>query len=89
MNRYLAVTLAACLPLAAHAFGNDGFDAGFQHGYATGYKQSSGSSIDPIPPIPPIERIPRLNDPESSYERGYLEGLQRGFEKGDRRRYGR
>jgi hypothetical protein len=54
----------------------DGFCDGFEHGYITGYKQGSGSSIDPITPICPIEPIKGLNDPDSDFEFGYTIGYQ-------------
>jgi hypothetical protein len=57
----------------------DQFCAGFERGYITGYKQATGSSLDPLTPLCPLQPMKRLSDPDSDYEHGYLIGLQRGL----------
>ena len=52
------------------------FCTGFKQGYQTGYKQSTGSSINPTTPLCPLQPLKKLNDPKSDFEHGYLIGLQ-------------
>jgi hypothetical protein len=59
--------------------GGGDFCEGFERGYATGYKQASGSSIEPISPICPIQPIKKLSDPDSDFEHGYIIGLETGL----------
>ena len=58
------------------------FCAGFERGYITGYKQSSGSSFDPFTPFCPFQPFKRFNDPESDYEHGYIIGYDKGTTEG-------
>ncbi len=60
------------------------FCRGFEHGYSTGYKQASGSSLEPLTPLCPLQPLKGLNDPQSDYEHGYLIGLQKGLQEGRR-----
>jgi len=57
----------------------DQFCDGFERGYIAGYKQATGSSLDPLVPLCPLQPLKRLNDPESDFEHGYLIGLQKGL----------
>ena len=66
---------ASCAPIKASA---DEFCDGFERGYATGYKQASGSSLDPLPVICPLKPLKKFNDPPSDFEFGYLLGLAHG-----------
>ena len=63
------------------------FCAGFEHGFASGHMQASGSSLPPLSPLCPLQPLKRLNDPDSDYEHGYIIGLNKGYQKGSRRRY--
>ena len=65
------------------AFASD-FCRGFEHGYSTGYKQASGSSLEPLTPLCPLQPLKGLNDPQSDYEHGYLIGVQKGLREGRR-----
>jgi hypothetical protein len=67
--------------LASISFADD-FCNGFEQGYKTGYKQTSGSSLDPLTPLCPIEPIKGLNDPDSDFEFGYTIGFKEGMSKG-------
>jgi hypothetical protein len=58
------------------------FCAGYERGYITGYKQSSGSSFDPFPPFCPFQPFKGFNDPESDYEHGYIIGYEDGVRAG-------
>jgi len=62
------------------AYASD-FCRGFEHGYSTGYKKASGSSLEPLTPLCPLQPLKGLNDPQSNYEHGYLIGLQKGLTK--------
>ncbi len=64
-----------------HANGNQ-FCPGFERGYISGYKQSSGSSYDPYTPYCPYQPYKKYNDPESDYEHGYIIGYEKGLQKG-------
>jgi len=70
--------------LALFSFGAlaDQFCDGFERGYITGYKQASGSSLEPLPPLCPLQPLKKLSDPDSDFEHGYLIGLQRGMRAG-------
>ena len=78
-----AIFVAAIISIAtaSSAFASD-FCAGFERGYATGYKQASGSSLDPLTPLCPLQPLKSLNDPDSDFEHGYLIGLQKGLMEG-------
>ncbi|MGA9855093.1 MAG: hypothetical protein WBR29_07450 [Gammaproteobacteria bacterium] len=79
--RVLAILTAAAVLLAStpgHAQG--GFCDGYQRGYITGYKQASGSSLDPLPPLCPFEPLRTFGDPESDFEFGYTIGYRAGLE---------
>ena len=58
------------------------FCDGFEEGYKTGYKQSSGSSFDPFVPFCPMQPFKGFNDPESDYEHGYIIGYEEGKREG-------
>lgn len=60
----------------------DEFCDGFEKGYITGYKQASGSSLEPLTPMCPMQPMKRLNDPDSDYEHGYIIGLSKGMQNG-------
>ena len=60
----------------------DDFCDGFERGYITGYKQASGSSLDPLTPLCPLQPLKKLSDPESDFEHGYLIGLKKGMRDG-------
>ena len=64
-----------------HAGGNQ-FCPGFERGYISGYKQSSGSSFEPFTPFCPFQPFKGFNDPESDYEHGYIIGYEKGLQKG-------
>ena len=74
--------LALVLILIGSASFASEFCDGFEEGYATGYKQSSGSSFDPIVPFCPIQPFKGLNDPESDFEHGYIIGYEEGVSEG-------
>ena len=58
------------------------FCKGFEKGYITGYKQSSGSSYDPYTPYCPYQPYKGYNDPDSDFEHGYIIGYEKGLEEG-------
>ena len=60
------------------------FCNGFERGYISGYKQSSGSGFDPFPPFCPTQPFKSASDPQSDYEHGYTVGYQRGQSEGRR-----
>ena len=62
----------------------DAFCDGFELGYITGYKQASGSSLDPLPPLCPLQPLKKLSDPESDFEHGYTIGFRKGLIEGSR-----
>jgi len=84
MKKQLLLLLLPAFLLFATSSYADPFCDGFERGYITGYKQASGSSFDPLTPLCPLEPLPKLNDPESPYERGYLLGLKAGLAAGRR-----
>lgn len=61
------------------------FCSGFERGYITGYKQATGSTLDPLTPLCPLQPLKRLSDPESDFEHGYVIGLRMGMAAGSRR----
>ncbi len=65
------------LPIGLSSARADQFCAGFERGFTTGYKQATGSSLDPISPICPLQPLKKLNDPQSDFEFGYIIGLQK------------
>lgn len=73
--------LLLAIGISTSAFANDDFCRGFEQGYATGYKQASGSGLDPLTPLCPLQPLKKLNDPDSDFEHGYLIGLQQGMQK--------
>jgi hypothetical protein len=73
----ILLSLLICVISTGVVFADE-FCNGFERGYSTGYKQASGSSIDPITPICPIEPIKKFSDPESDFEFGYTIGYQQG-----------
>jgi hypothetical protein len=78
-NFFVAAIVFIALPASALA---SEFCAGFERGYATGYKQASGSGLDPLTPLCPLQPLKSLNDPQSDFEHGYLIGLQKGVIEG-------
>jgi len=58
------------------------FCDGFERGYITGYKQSSGSSFELFTPFCPFQPFKGFNDPESNYEHGYIIGYEKGLQEG-------
>ena len=58
------------------------FCAGFERGYTSGYKQSSGSSFEPFTPFCPFQPFKGFNDPKSDYEHGYIIGYEKGIQEG-------
>ncbi len=73
----MAITIAGVSLAFADEFCN-----GFERGFSTGFKQASGSSLEPLTPLCPLQPLKRLNDPDSDFEHGYILGLQRGYEEG-------
>ena len=80
MKKKILLTFFA-LFFSINAYASD-FCRGFERGYSTGYKQASGSSLEPLSPLCPLQPLKGLNDPQSDYEHGYLIGLQKGFQEG-------
>lgn len=60
----------------------DQFCAGFQHGYATGYKQAKQTTIEPLAPTCPLQPLRGFGDPESDWEFGYTIGYKKGLTAG-------
>ena len=84
MNKVIFLLAVFVLPFvfySKNARASD-FCNGFEAGYITGYKQSSGSSFDPFTPFCPFRPFKRFNDPESDYEHGYIIGYEKGLQKG-------
>lgn len=73
------MALLAALSGTAYA---DQFCAGFERGYAAGYKRASGSGLDPLTPLCPLQPLQKLNDPDSEFEQGYILGLEEGMAEG-------
>lgn len=73
--------LLVFLMISTNAVASD-FCRGFEHGYSTGYKEASGSSLDPLSPLCPLQPLKKLNGPDSDFEQGYLIGLQKGLSEG-------
>ena len=69
--------------LGSGAFASE-FCDGFERGYIVGYKQASGSSLEPLTPLCPLQPLKGLNDPESDFEHGYIIGYERGLREGRR-----
>lgn len=61
------------------------FCDGFAKGYVTGYKQASGSSLEPLTPLCPLQPLKGPGDPKSDFEHGYTIGLGDGTAAGSRR----
>ena len=75
--------VASCyLIFCGEALAKSEFCEGFERGYITGYKQSSGSSYDPYTPYCPYQPYKRYNDPDSDFEHGYIIGYEKGIQKG-------
>jgi len=72
-------TIVLITLLSVSAFASE-FCNGFERGYITGYKQASGSSLNPLTPLCPLQPLKGLNDPKSDYEHGYIIGYERGIE---------
>jgi hypothetical protein len=81
MIRTVIISLSTFLFVSTPAMADE-FCRGFEHGYITGYQQSSGSSLEPLTPLCPLQPLKKLNDPDSDFEHGYLIGLARGFANG-------
>jgi hypothetical protein len=79
---WLRLIIVASLVLAAAPLMASDFCRGFEHGYVTGHKQASGSSLEPLTPLCPLEPPKRLNDPDSDFEHGYLIGYADGYARG-------
>ena len=60
----------------------DNFCDGFERGYIVGYKEASGSSLDPLTPLCPLQPLKKLSDPDSDFEHGYIIGLKKGMRDG-------
>ena len=58
------------------------FCPGFERGYISGYKQSSGSGFEPFTPFCPFQPFKGFNDPKSDYEHGYIIGYEKGLREG-------
>jgi len=86
LNMMPALALVSSLIFFSSASYADSFCDGFKKGYTTGYKQASGSSLNPFPPLCPLKPLKKLNDPDSDSERGYIIGLQRGMAAGSKNR---
>lgn len=69
------------LAVSINTYASD-FCKGFERGYITGYKQASGSRLEPLVPLCPLQPLKNFNDPESDYEHGYLIGLKQGYQEG-------
>ena len=81
LNKLLFV--ASCnLLICGEAFAKSEFCAGFERGYITGYKQSSGSSFEPFTPFCPFQPFKAYNDPDSDFEHGYIIGYEKGIKEG-------
>ena len=77
LRRAFILLLLASLPIAVFADRNK-FCDGFERGYITGHKQSSGFSFDPFVPFCPFQPFKGFNDPESDFEHGYIIGYEKG-----------
>jgi hypothetical protein len=75
-----AIALALIL-VGSPSFASE-FCDGFEAGYVTGYKQSSGSSFDPFVPFCPFQPFKGFNDPQSDFEHGYIIGYEKGLKEG-------
>lgn len=82
INLLKSCLLSLLLIISASSVFASEFCDGFEQGYSTGYKKSSGSSMNPFPPMCPMEPMKHLNDPESDFEFGYTIGFQRGLSAG-------
>jgi hypothetical protein len=76
------LTLILLFSFIYQEVGASEFCDGFERGYITGYKQSSGSSLDPLSPLCPLQPLKDLNDPESDYEHGHIIGYEKGRGEG-------
>ena len=76
------VTVLCILGFSFTASAKSEFCKGFERGYITGYKQSSGSSYDPYTPYCPYKPYKGYNDPESDFEFGYIIGYEKGIQEG-------
>ena len=64
MKRLLTIIVLA-IGLSSFAFASQNeFCSGFERGYTTGYKQSSGSSFKPFTPFCPFQPFKGFNDPD-------------------------
>ena len=81
----LLTTVILITGLSSLAFSSQNqFCPGFERGYTTGYKQSSGSSFKPFTPFCPFQPFKGFNDPKSDYEHGYIIGYEKGMREGRR-----
>ena len=71
-----------CFFISGEAYAKSEFCKGFERGYITGYKQSSGSSFDPFTPFCPYQPFKGFNDPDSDFEHGYIIGYEEGIKEG-------
>lgn len=72
------------LAVANHAVASD-FCSGFEQGYKTGYKQTKGTSLDPLVPLCPLQPLKGFGDPQSDFEHGYTIGFKKGMADGSRK----
>lgn len=77
----LFIVSAILMGLTSSVYANQ-FCSGFERGYVTGYKQSSGSSFEPFTPFCPFQPFKGFNDPKSDYEHGYIIGYKKGIQEG-------
>ena len=82
LNKLFFILIISIFSVSS-AFADD-FCKGFEKGYITGYKQSSGSSFDPFTPFCPFQPMKGFNDPESDFEHGYIIGLGKGMQEGSK-----
>jgi hypothetical protein len=78
------LTLILLFSFIYQEVGASEFCDGFERGYITDYKQSSGSSYDPYTPYCPYQPYKGYNDPESDYEHGYIIGYEQGLKEAPR-----
>lgn len=81
MMKLLLTTILALAVSSSAAYASQ-FCDGFNAGYITGYKQSSGSSFDPFTPFCPFQPLKGFNDPDSDFEHGYIIGYEQGLSAG-------
>ena len=82
MKQLITATIVLVGLSSVSLAGQNQFCPGFERGYTTGYKQSSGSSFEPFTPFCPFQPFKGFNDPESDYEHGYIIGYEKGLREG-------